>query len=480
VPNAQIGTKISNMKKHLAACFLFMSTYVAGQQTIKSPTGIEFVLVNPGSYTYGKFQPPYPKPAQADNNYTPADFRCAEKLAKRDALPGFIVTVNRPFYIGKFEVTQGEWNRLMKSNPSFFKGDELPVESVTWDEVQIFIEALNKTDSLYSYRLPTEFEWEYVARAGKNDDISWDEIREQAQIGNRSTSKPGNKKPNAWGIYDMLGNVWEWTADVYNRKLFADKNPSRKGSQHVLKGASFTGDVKNATYMTHAAGPGNGWDVGFRLLMEKKQEAKQLPSQEIVPENDKPNGWHISRTSHQGTTPLVQINKNTITLKQHPYGQGGVLLTNKKYRDFDFLLEVKIDSFCNSGIFLRSTESGQAYQVELSEPGGTGSLFGEMLPVSVTAEAKDRAKVWKANDWNLFRIRMTGIIPRIQLWINGMLMWDITQPKNDFIGEVTEGMIGLQTHWSATYSDAAKAFDMSGSWKPNHSVKFRNIRIREL
>ena len=70
----------------------------------------------------------------------------------------------------------------------------------------------------------------------------------------------------------MLGNVWEWTRDYYNEKLFADELSPDKGKQHVLKGASFFGDVKNATYMTHAGGPGSGYDVGFRLVMELKRD----------------------------------------------------------------------------------------------------------------------------------------------------------------------------------------------------------------
>src|SRR5215217_6907421 len=114
-------------------------------------------------------------------------------------------------------------------------------------------------------------------------------------------------------------------------------------------------------------------------------------------------GWHSSRTSHQGTTPDFRVEGGTIVLRQHPFGQGGVLLTNKKYKNFELYLEAKIDSFSNGGIFIRSSESGIAYQIELDEgAGSTGSLLGERMPVSRGATATDRAQVWKPNDWNTF------------------------------------------------------------------------------
>jgi formylglycine-generating enzyme required for sulfatase activity len=165
----------------------------------------------------------------------------------------------------------------MGNNPSFFNREKVggdtgkqPVENITWKDTQRFLKKLNTLDKQYSYRLPTEFEWEYAARAGTEGDISWADITATAVLSGTHPGDVGQKKPNAWGLYDMLGNVWEWVQDYYNEEIFADPVPPRSGKQHVLKGASFTGDVKNATYMTHAAGPGNGFDIGLRVVMEIK------------------------------------------------------------------------------------------------------------------------------------------------------------------------------------------------------------------
>lgn len=192
------------------------------------------------------------------------------------------------------------------------------------------------------------------------------------------------------------------------------------------------------------------------------------------------DGWHLSRTSHQGTTGNFYVAEGAIVLKQNPYGQGGVLLSDKKYRDFELYVEVKIDSFCNGGIFLRSTESGQAYQVELAVPGANADLFGERLDISVPGKAERISEAWKPNEWNAFRIKMTGEIPRISLWVNDIQMWDVQQPKNDFIAGAVEGMIGFQSHWSAQYVPTPGGFNMPGAWRPGASHRFRNIRITEL
>lgn len=191
-------------------------------------------------------------------------------------------------------------------------------------------------------------------------------------------------------------------------------------------------------------------------------------------------GWHVSRTSHQGTSPHFFVQQGVLVGTQHPYGQGGILLTNATYKNFELYVEVKLDSFCNSGIFLRSTESGQAYQIELAEPGGTGDLLGERMAVSKPATATAKASVWKPNDWNSFRIRMEGAVPQLTLWINGKKMWTVTEPQNDFTAGATAGLIGLQVHWSAPFSPNVAEFDMANSWRPGASQRFRHLAIKAL
>lgn len=274
----------------IVSCTAAMQTraHAAQPTTVKNAIGMEFVLISPGAMLVGRFQPECPQPNAAAasqdaatnprERWTLDDHARCEEMTKRDAMPGFTVSIPEPYYIGKYEVTQGEWKRVMGSNPSVFQGrkvrenaDRHPVDNVTWADAQAFIRKLNAVEPGARYRLPTEFEWEYAARAGASEEPSWDEIRQSAwqQDVDLGTTHPvGGKKPNAWGLYDTLGNVWEWVADIYNEKLFADPVPPASGKTHVLKGGSFVSDVKNTTWSTHAGGPGSGFDVGFRIVRD--------------------------------------------------------------------------------------------------------------------------------------------------------------------------------------------------------------------
>ncbi|MEP7001070.1 MAG: DUF1080 domain-containing protein, partial [bacterium] len=189
-----------------------------------------------------------------------------------------------------------------------------------------------------------------------------------------------------------------------------------------------------------------------------------------------------SRTTHHGTTPDVRVEERAIVLRQRPYGQGGLLMTDRVFKNFELYLETKPDSGTNGGIFFRSSEGGSAYQVELEGggAGGTGSLFGEMMQVSTPVTATGVQSVWRPNDWNAMRLRVEGDVPHVTLWINDAQIYDVKMGRNDLIGGRTDGMIALQTHWSSTYGPVAGSYDMSDSWKPGAAHRFRNVAIREL
>ena len=142
-------------------------------------------------------------------------------------MPVHRVTIGRKFALGKTEVTQVQWRAIMGDNPSKFAscGDNCPVEQVKWDDAKAFIEKLNaKTGK--QYRLPSEAEWEYACRAGGQheycgsdnlDSIGWyGGLAKPAGNSGKTTNPVATKQPNAWGLYDMSGNVWEWVEDVYH------------------------------------------------------------------------------------------------------------------------------------------------------------------------------------------------------------------------------------------------------------------------
>ena len=144
--------------------------------------------------------------------------------------------IDKDFYMGKYPVTQQQWEAVMGNNPSRFKGDSLPVDSVSWDDAQTFIQKLNQLSGKQHYRLPTEEEWEYCCRAGSTSEYYFDD--DESQWGGyawydgnsgETTHPVGQKKPNRWGLYDMAGNVWEWTDSWYDNSR----------SPRVIRGGSW-------------------------------------------------------------------------------------------------------------------------------------------------------------------------------------------------------------------------------------------------
>jgi formylglycine-generating enzyme required for sulfatase activity/tRNA A-37 threonylcarbamoyl transferase component Bud32 len=203
--------------------------------SFKNSIGMEFVLVSAGKFMMGS------------NAYD------SEK-------PIHEVTIATPFYLGKYQVTQGEWKAVMGSNPSSFKGDDrLPVETVSWEECQEFIARLNARQDGYVYGLPSEAEWEYACRAGTTTPFSFGKTLTTAQAnynGNhpygggpkgeyrKRTTRVGSFPPNAWGLCDMHGNVWEWCQDGWHENyngVLTDGRAWETGSdnERVVRGGSW-------------------------------------------------------------------------------------------------------------------------------------------------------------------------------------------------------------------------------------------------
>ena len=191
-----------------------------------SVAGIEFVKIEPGEFMMG-----------CSTN----DDGC-----KADEKPAHRVRITKTFEIGKYEVTQTQWQAVMGTNPSVLRGEDRPVESISKGEAQDFLNKLNARSDGYQYRLPTEAEWEYAARAGSTGPFAG-ELDEIAWYGGNSedeTHPVGKKKPNAWGIYDMQGNVREWVQDFYSANYYSvspTENPTgpAAGTRGGRGGAQF-------------------------------------------------------------------------------------------------------------------------------------------------------------------------------------------------------------------------------------------------
>ena len=197
--------------------------------------------------------------------------------AEDDEQPLTRVRISQGFFLGKYEITQGQWQEVMGRNPSRFYecGPTCPVEHVSWDDVQEFIQRLNGLEGGWRYRLPTEAEWEYAARAGTSGDHYAADVDVIAWYSENSGRRPhpvGQKAPNAWGLHDMLGNVWEWVEDWYGTYpggSVTDPRGPGSGSARVTRGGSWDDFVTGTCRVPSRRNFSPGGDIhflGFRLL----------------------------------------------------------------------------------------------------------------------------------------------------------------------------------------------------------------------
>ena len=270
---------------------------------ITNKLGMEFVFIPGGQFAMGASD------AERKQAFAFVKDRSGITREERyaDESPLHTVLISHSFYLGRFEVTQKEWAALMGSNPAANRdcGADCPVENVSWEDVQEFIRRLNEQDPGKIYRLPTEAEWEYTARSGEAsallrmppDEVGWyaansgDKSIDSLQLwrndprkygemmeSNRNRShKVGMKKPNRWGLYDMLGNVWEWVGDYYDAGYYQhspkqDPAGPETGTERVLRGGSYDhNSLLNAAVTRVKYAPnGRNPSFGFRLLITPK------------------------------------------------------------------------------------------------------------------------------------------------------------------------------------------------------------------
>jgi sulfatase modifying factor 1 len=239
----------------LYACGLHAATFV------EPHTQMKFVLIPAGSFNMG-------------SPTTEKDHRPDEGLHR--------VTISRPFYLGAFEVTQAQWTAVMGYNHSQLRGhgEQVPVETVTWFEVQEFLRRLNELHEGH-FRLPTEAEWEYACRAGSKTAYAFgNRLRKtQANFDGKTTVPVGSYEPNAWGLYDMHGNVWEWCADEvcpYPRTAVVDPRQSCGSRFKPIRGGSWyfgADSARSALRYTHEPQL-KGFSIGFRVVRDTAEAAR--------------------------------------------------------------------------------------------------------------------------------------------------------------------------------------------------------------
>lgn len=237
-------------------------TTIALAQTLADPfTGMEFVLVKGGCYKMGSV------------------------AGSEDEIPQHDVCVD-DFYLGKYEVTQAQWKKVMESNPSQFStcGPDCPVDSVSWSDSQEFVKKLS-AQAKKKYRLPTEAEWEYAARSGGRDE-KYAGTSDQSRLGEFAwirdnagdvTHQVGQKSPNGLGLYDMTGNVDEWCQDRYDKEYYKNspkKNPAgpNAGDERASRGGAY--DFSNmrirAAHRRSESPDFRDNKLGLRLLLPVK------------------------------------------------------------------------------------------------------------------------------------------------------------------------------------------------------------------
>lgn len=254
---------------------------IASAEIFRNDFGMKFILIPAGEFMRGT--------TVDDLDKVLFEMEVPDLVQIQDESPRHAVRISKDYWLAQTEITQAQWSRVMKTKPGPVENwqrpdwETLPVVSISWNMAQQFIATLSKIDERHTYRLPTEAEWEYAARAGSNAlrPMSPEQLDDYAWMLKNSGDVPhpvATKKPNAYGLYDMLGNAWEWVNDRYSSygdKLQIDPAGPGKGLPRIRRGGSFHCPLyqMRPAFRSLDANPDTKYTVtGFRVIMMMKND----------------------------------------------------------------------------------------------------------------------------------------------------------------------------------------------------------------
>ena len=249
-------------------------------ETRRNTLGMEFVFIPPGEFQMGS--------SASDIDQIIFEMDTPDPSLFDDETPAHNVQITKGYWLARTEITQEQWQRVMQNKPGpddhwqHRDWKTLPVVSVSWNMAQKFVSELSKSDKQFQYRLPSEAEWEYAARAGSKGvrPMPAEQLNEYAWILRNSGDVPhpvATRKANAFGLYDMLGNAWEWVNDRYNKDIYTtarriDPTGATQGMQRVRRGGSYHCPVHETRpgFRSPDANPNVSYTVtGFRIVAEE-------------------------------------------------------------------------------------------------------------------------------------------------------------------------------------------------------------------
>ncbi|MDG2184034.1 MAG: SUMF1/EgtB/PvdO family nonheme iron enzyme, partial [Mariniblastus sp.] len=430
----------------------------------------------------------------------PGQFMMGSGNGQPSERPVHTVVLTRPYYVSVYEVTQKEYEQVTGKNPSRWIDGKNPVEQVNWSEATQFCQQLSKVTAEQQigrrYQLPTEAEWEYACRAGTTTPYNFGsdsaDLNDHAWHLANSGKQPhpvGQKKPNAWGLFDMHGNVWEWCRDGFD-KYTTSRKTDPTGSTSVKRGRVFRGfscvqtSVECRSSFRGGLDPKLRYDSGgFRVVLAIPDEYFKSPGNRTsnsVNENNTPreDSGGIAQTPKKDEWVALfngktldgwqgnhcwKIVNNTI-VGECSKGNGTKLVSQKTYDDFELQFKFKLD-YGNSGLFFRNYRTNDGTIVPFQAEIGfipnlpmnkgrdflTGCVNAELKvkhPEHFTADMRENLKKVvqdsiNNNEWTKYEISAQG--SRIRVRVNGILTVDFHNPKI-----VDRGKLELQLHGGGT------------------------------